>query len=85
MVLHNDFEGLRGSILRRSPLMFVDSIVSELLAEEICLKSQYEKGIIFTMNPSMLAVPFKPSSNNHNRTSTRAALDECSFCKQKGH
>ena len=85
MVLHSDFEGLRGSILRRSPLMSVDSIINELLAEEICLKSQSEKGILFTMNPSMLVVPFKPSSNNQNRTSTRAAFDECSFCKQKGH
>jgi hypothetical protein len=32
-----DFEGLRGSILHRSPLSSVHSIVSELLAEEIRL------------------------------------------------
>jgi len=35
--LHGDFEGLRGSILHRSPLPFVDLVVSELLVEEICL------------------------------------------------
>ena len=32
--LHIDFEGLRGSILHRSPLLSVDSVVSELLAEK---------------------------------------------------
>ena len=36
---HSDFEGLRGSILHRSPLPSVDSVVSELLAEEIRLQS----------------------------------------------
>lgn len=35
--LRSDFEGLRGSILHRSPLPSVDSVVSELLAEEIRL------------------------------------------------
>ncbi|KAL9340353.1 hypothetical protein Peur_066572 [Populus x canadensis] len=35
--LRSDFEGLRGSILHRTPLPSVDSIVSELLAEEIYL------------------------------------------------
>ena len=43
MALLCDFEGLRSSILHRSPLLPVDSIVSELLAEEIRLKSHYEK------------------------------------------
>jgi len=37
--LRNDFEGLRGSILHRSPLSSVDSVVSELLTEEIHLQS----------------------------------------------
>jgi len=31
----SDFEGLRGPILHRSPLLSVDSIVSELLTEEV--------------------------------------------------
>ncbi|XP_019427158.1 PREDICTED: uncharacterized protein LOC109335479 [Lupinus angustifolius] len=34
MALRNDFEGLRGSILHRTPLPSVDSVVNELLAEE---------------------------------------------------
>ena len=85
--LRSDFEGLRGSILHRSPMPSVDSVVSELLAEEIRLKSHSEKGILSasTSNPSVLAVPSKPVFNNQNKPYTRVAFDECSFCKQKGH
>jgi hypothetical protein len=36
---HNDFKRLRGSILYRSPFFSVDSVVSELLAEEIHLQN----------------------------------------------
>ncbi|XP_031257396.1 uncharacterized protein LOC116115383 [Pistacia vera] len=82
--LRSDFEGLRGSILHRSPLLSIDSIVSELLAEEIRLKSHSEKGIFSTSNPSVLAIPSKPVFNNQNKPYTRVAFDECSFCKQKG-
>ncbi|KAL5577089.1 hypothetical protein UlMin_018788 [Ulmus minor] len=39
MALRDDFEGLRGSILHCSPLPYVDLVVSELLADEIRLKS----------------------------------------------
>ena len=39
MALRSDFEGLRGSIVHHSPLLSVDSVVSELLAQETCLKS----------------------------------------------
>ena len=48
--LRNDFEGLRGSIMHRSPLPSIDSVVSELLAEEIRLQSYSEKGILSTSN-----------------------------------
>ena len=65
--------------------MFVDSVVSELLVEETRFKSHFKKGIISTLNSSVLVVPSKPSSNNQNRTSIRAAFDECNFCNQKGH
>ncbi|XP_062086978.1 uncharacterized protein LOC133793695 [Humulus lupulus] len=68
MALRDDFEGLRGSILHRSPLPSVDSVVSELLADEIRLKSQARKGILPAPSPSVLV-----------------GVDECSFCKQKGH
>jgi hypothetical protein len=85
IAFHSDFEGLRGSILHHSPLPSVDSIVSELLAEEIRLQSYSEKGILSTLNPSVLAVPFKSFSNHKNKPYTRVGFDECSFCKQKGH
>ncbi|GKC84120.1 zinc knuckle CX2CX4HX4C containing protein, partial [Tanacetum coccineum] len=39
MTLRQDFEGLRGLILHREPLLSIDSVVSELLAEEFRLKS----------------------------------------------
>jgi hypothetical protein len=83
--LRSDFEGLRGSILHRSPLPSVDSVVSELLAEEIRLQSYSEKGILSASNPSILAVPSKSFSNHQNKFYTRVGFDECSFCKQKGH
>jgi hypothetical protein len=62
--LYSDFEGIRRSTLHRSPLPFVDLVVSELLAEEIRLQSYSEKRILYTSNLSMLTVPFKPLSNN---------------------
>jgi hypothetical protein len=83
--LRSDFEGLRGSILHRSPLPSVDSVVSELLVEEIRLQSYSEKGILSASNPSVLVVPSKPFSNHQNKPYTRVGFDECSFCKQKGH
>lgn len=39
MALRADFEGLRGIILYRSPLSSVDSVVNELLAEELHFKT----------------------------------------------
>jgi len=83
--LRSDFEGLRGSILHRSPLPSVDSVVNELLAEEIHLQSYSGKGILSASNPSVLAVPSKPFSNHQNKPYTRVGFDECSFYKQKGH
>jgi len=83
--LHSDFEGLRGSILHRSSLPSVDSVISELLAEEIHLQSYSEKGILSTLNPSILAVPSKKFSNHHHKPYTGVGFDECSFYKQKGH
>ena len=74
MALHNDFEGLRDSILYHSPLPYVDSIVSGLLAEEIRLKPHYEKGILFASNPSILDVPSNLSPNNTHRLPLTSAL-----------
>jgi hypothetical protein len=83
--LRSDFEGLRGSILHRSPLSSVDSIVIELLAEKIRLQSYSEKKIISASNPSILVVLSKPLSNHQNKPYTKVGFDECNFCKQKGH
>jgi len=83
--LHSDFEGLRGSILHHSPLPSVDSVVSELLAEEIHLHSYSEKGILSASNPSVLVVPSKPFSNHQNKPYTRVGFDKFSLYKQKGH
>ena len=85
MALHSDFEGLRGSILHRSPLPSIESIVSELLAKEIRLKSHFEKGIQYASIPFVLVVPSKPPSNSQNKNYTQVSFDEYNACKQKGH
>jgi hypothetical protein len=77
--LRSDFEGLRGSILHRSPLPSVDSIVGELLVEEIRIQSYSEKGILSTLNPSVLAIPSKQFSNHQHKPYIRVGFDECSF------
>jgi hypothetical protein len=71
--LHNDFEGLRSSIIHHSPLSYIDSVVSELLAEEIRLQSYSEKRILSALNLLVLAVSSKPLSNHHNKPYTRLA------------
>ena len=83
--LRSDFEGLRGSILYRSALPSVDSVVSELLAEKIHLQSYSESCIFSASNPFVLAVPSKQFSNHHHKPYIRVDFDECSFCKQKGY
>ncbi|XP_062110328.1 uncharacterized protein LOC133822116 [Humulus lupulus] len=85
MALRDDFEGLRGSILHRSPLPSVDSVVSELLADEIRLKSQAGKGILPAPSPSVLVVPPRHFTHHENKPHTKVGVDECSFCKQKCH
>nr|KYP48835.1 hypothetical protein KK1_029478 [Cajanus cajan] len=76
MALHDDFEGLRGTILHHSPLPSVDVMVKELLAKEIQLKSSSgsDKGILSTP-PSVFATPFN-KSNSHGKV----GYDECSYC-----
>ncbi|KAK2397651.1 hypothetical protein QL285_059206 [Trifolium repens] len=85
MALRDDFEGLRGAILHRIPLPRVDSVVSELLAEETRLKSQsnpHQAIGILPNPPSGFASPF-----HKGKPQGRAAIgfDECSFCRGKGH
>ncbi|XP_019425863.1 PREDICTED: uncharacterized protein LOC109334254 [Lupinus angustifolius] len=83
MALRNDFEGLRGSILHRTPLPSVDSVVNELLAEEVRLKSHSEKGIVdkgILPSPSVFVAPVVTG-----KSQGIVNYDECSFCKEKGH
>jgi hypothetical protein len=85
MALRDDFEGLRGSILHRTPLPKVDSVVNELLAEEIRLKyhsnSISDKRTLSTP-PSVFVAP-----DHKGKPQGRVGLgiDECAFCKEKGH
>ncbi|XP_045796078.1 uncharacterized protein LOC123890503 [Trifolium pratense] len=85
MALRDEFEALRGSILHRTPLPNVDSVVNELLAEEIRLKSHSLSHLdkeTHTSPPSVFAAPF-----NKGKPQGRVGvgIDECAFCKQKGH
>ncbi|KAJ9553465.1 hypothetical protein OSB04_017510 [Centaurea solstitialis] len=79
MALRSDFEGLRGTILHRTPLPTVDSVVQELIAEETRLKSYGDKDPKLSSTPAVFAVP------QRSQNKARAAPDECSYCKQKNH
>ncbi|XP_073221550.1 uncharacterized protein [Cicer arietinum] len=84
MALRDDFEGIRGSVLHRSPLPDVESVVSELLAEEIRLKTHsgvLDKEILSTP-PSVFVAPVKKKTSQG-----RVGLgnDDCAFCKEKDH
>ncbi|XP_075494786.1 uncharacterized protein LOC142532357 [Primulina tabacum] len=85
MPLQNDFEGLRGTTLHRSPLPSVDSVVNELLAEEIWLKSKVDKVSVTNTTPSVFAAPQHSPPRNQNRSAPKVSPDECAFCKGKGH
>ncbi|PIA51109.1 hypothetical protein AQUCO_01100145v1 [Aquilegia coerulea] len=85
MALRDDFEGLRGSILHRNFLPSVDSVVNELLAEEVRLKPQVGKGLLPLPTSSVMDVPYKSSFKSPSRHHPKVADDEYSFCKQTGH
>ncbi|KAG6502605.1 hypothetical protein ZIOFF_034890 [Zingiber officinale] len=85
MALCDDFEGLRGTILHHSPLPSVDSVVHELLAEEIRLKSQVDKKTIASSTPSVFATPQRSMPHNQSRSTSKVSIDECAYCKEKGH
>ncbi|XP_062100793.1 uncharacterized protein LOC133806717 [Humulus lupulus] len=90
MALRDEFEGLHGTILHRSPLPSVDSVVNELLAEEIRLKSCVDKGggggrkmglFLLRIPLSLQFLISQPPTIN----TAKVGYDECNFCKQKGH
>ncbi|GKE09300.1 gag-pol polyprotein, partial [Tanacetum coccineum] len=82
MALRHDFEGLRSSILHREPLYSVDSVVSELLAEEIRLKSLDDQKIVTQQGSSIFAASQRSSNGIRKKP---IADNECAYCKQKGH
>ncbi|XP_073131422.1 uncharacterized protein [Henckelia pumila] len=85
MALRNDFEGLHGKILHRSPLPYVDSVVNELLAEEIRLKSKADKGSVTPTTPSIFVAQRESPPRNQNRPAPKVSPEECDFCKENGH
>ena len=68
IALRDDFEGLRGAILHRSPLPSVDFVVIELLAEEIRLKSKIDKEPLSPTPPSVFAVPQRSSGGHMSKS-----------------
>ncbi|XP_028094176.1 uncharacterized protein LOC114294251 [Camellia sinensis] len=81
MALRADFEGLCGTILHCSPLPTIDSVVNELLVEEIRFKGILGKDLLPLPSQTVLVIP----SSNQSRSSVHTPLDECSFCHQKSH
>ena len=59
--------------------------MNELLAEEIRFKTAHGKDILPLPNHTALAVPPKFQTNFQNKQRVKTAIDECSFCHQKGH
>ncbi|KAL6509554.1 hypothetical protein OROGR_022864 [Orobanche gracilis] len=95
MALRTDFELIRGSILHRTPLPSVDSVVHELLAEETRLKTQTGK-VSTAPNTFVLAASQVSDSSAlaartfklpQNRTASYQTMNnqECAYCKEIGH
>ncbi|XP_070679424.1 uncharacterized protein [Malus domestica] len=79
MPLRDEFETLRSSILHRTHLPSVDSVLNELQVEEVCV--QLHRLSSSLSNTSALAAAIGPRPRNK----TGVAMDECSYCKGKGH
>ncbi|CAN6709012.1 unnamed protein product [Malus baccata var. baccata] len=73
MPFRDEFETLRSSILHRTPLPSVDYVLNELQAEEVRVQSHRLSSSL--SNTSAFAAA----------RSRRVAIDECSYCKGKGH
>ncbi|GJX87952.1 hypothetical protein Tco_0339966 [Tanacetum coccineum] len=68
---------LRGSILHREPLYSVDSVVSELLAEEIRLKTLDDQKIVTQKGSSIFAA----SQRFSNDIIKKPVVDKCAYCR----
>lgn len=83
MVLSNDFDGLRSSIICHSPIPSVDSVVHELLTHEIYLQSRSLKPP--EENLSVMQLHSRPTFDFRNKPILKVANDEYYFCKKNGH
>ncbi|XP_028104326.1 uncharacterized protein LOC114303381 [Camellia sinensis] len=88
--LSPQYEAIRGGILHRSPLLFVDAIVRELFSKETRLKttSQTLPHSVFLApaKPPLLSTP-PPYQLQATTKPKKGSLgpDECAFCHQRGH
>ncbi|KAL5698367.1 hypothetical protein ACHQM5_029416 [Ranunculus cassubicifolius] len=83
--LRDDFENIRSSILHRNPLPDLDNVVSELLADEDRLKSQFSRGATM-QQPAVFAASkhsFSPFHQHKNRN--HILPNECKYCHGIGH
>lgn len=81
MALRPDFEHVCGLLLHRSPLPFVDTALSELLAEEqtqfsLTKKKHVEPTHVLSANVS---------TPQNDRSFPPGTNDFCNYCKKKGH
>ncbi|XP_070682349.1 uncharacterized protein [Malus domestica] len=73
MPFRDEFETLCSSILHRTPLPSVDSVLNELQAEEVCVQSHRLSSSLSNTSALVAAI------------SCRVAMDKCSYCKGKGY
>ncbi|KAL5707828.1 hypothetical protein ACHQM5_018685 [Ranunculus cassubicifolius] len=85
LALRDDFENIRSSILHRNPLPDLDNVVSELLADEDRLKSQFSRGATM-QQPAVFAaskhsfIPFHQHKNQNH-----ILPNECKYRHGIGH
>ncbi|KAM2676691.1 hypothetical protein EV1_003337 [Malus domestica] len=73
MPLRDEFDTFRSFILHRTPLPSVDSVLNELQAKEVRVQSH------------RLSSSLSNTSTFTAARSRKVAMDECSYCKGKGH
>ncbi|TQD70136.1 hypothetical protein C1H46_044329 [Malus baccata] len=81
MPLRDEFETLRSSILHRTPLPSVDSVLHELQAEEVRVQSHSHRLSSALSNSSALAM----TTRSRPCGKRVIGMDECAYCKGKGH
>lgn len=74
----------KGLFLRRTPVPSADSVVEELLAEEVRFRSVPGKRLLPSPNQTFV-LPLNLKSSSQAKPRTKPVTDECSFCHQMGH